>query len=162
MPFDAVSSGPPTGAFPAGGQTVTQYFDKNTSATWTNAGNGFIPQPSSAYVANVFAATAAQATLLTFTAPVTGLYQIILFVAQATATGTTTGAGTVAYTDADSSAAIAAFPILTGTALASQGAAQSAVVTINAKAGTAITVSTAVVTGGGGAVNLKARAVYVG
>jgi hypothetical protein len=163
MPFDAVSSGPPSGsAFPSGGSTVTQYFDKNTSATWTNAGAGFLPQPSSAFVANVFGVTAAQATLLTFPAPVTGLYQIVLFIAQATATGTTTGAGTVAYTDADSGSGIAAFPVTAATALASQGAAVSSVVTINAKAGTTITVSTAIVTGSGGSVNIKARAIYVG
>jgi hypothetical protein len=161
MPFDAVSSGPPSGsAFPSAANTVTQYFDKVTSATWTNAGAGFFPQPSSAFVANVFAVTAAQPTLLTFTAPVAGLYQIIAFVAQATSTGTTPGNITVAYTDADSGAVIAAFPVLTGSALTTQGQAISSVVTINAKAGTTITV--AIAASAAGSVNVKARSIYVG
>ena len=163
MGYDVVKSGLPQSAFPAGGQTAVHALDTATGAEWTTLPqSGWQPISSSFALTNVLGVTALQAGLLVFTAPVSGLYQIYAAVIQSTATGTTTGAVSVAYTDSDTGAVVAATSFVSAVALAAQGAAAQGLITIDVKAGTTVTVSSAVVSGSGGAVNIKTRAAFLG
>jgi hypothetical protein len=162
MAFDAISSGfPSASSYNAGSNTQANALDTHSGATWNNAGNnGWQPDSSAFAKAVVLGVTAAQTALLVVTAPQTGIYQIIGYAAQSTATGTTPGAFQVAYTEGDTGAAIATASFNTPAALTTLGSNNNGSITINAKAGTLITVSSLAVTGG--AVNLKARISYLG
>jgi hypothetical protein len=164
MAFDAISSGfPSASSYNAGSNSQANALDTHSGATWNNSGNnGWQPDSSAFAKAFALGVTAAQTALLVVTAPQTGIYQIIGYAAQSTATGTTPGAFQVAYTEGDTGAAIAAVSFDTPAALTTLGSSNVATTTINAKAGTTITVSSLVVGGTGGAVNLKARISYLG
>lgn len=165
MPYDVIVSGSPAQqvtAFPAGANTVSEALDTNTGSEWVNAGQGWRPNNSAVFTNNVAATTAAQAAMLVFSVPTSGLYQLVVSAAQNTATGSTPGAATVSYTDADTSAVVTTTVFSAFTATTAQGMATTASTTINAKVGTTVTVATAIVGGAGGALNLKARASFIG
>lgn len=142
--FDVVTSGPPNAAgsvYPAGARTASTALDTNTGAEWVNALNGWQGNNSNIAKADVLATVAAQASLLVFTVPVTGLYDVSAYASQNTATNGTLPSFTLTYTDADTSTLLSATPFVTGAATTGIGQAQSAEKLIKAKAGTTITVS---------------------
>lgn len=138
--FNTYGSGNPVGiAQPAA--TVENYLDTANYTQWYSAGAGFQPETGMIAKANVLNTTAAQNSLLVLTAPVNGLFQVFTFAAQATSTGGTLPNFTVTYTDLDTGAVVTAQAIVTGAVTNGQGHSQSAVATINAQAGTTITVA---------------------
>lgn len=137
--IQSYGSGNPNIAAPAA--EVGQYIDTNVNTQWINSGSGWIPETGMVAKANALSVTGAQASLLVITAPVSGLYQVFAFAAQATSTNGTLPSFTVAYTDLDTGASVAATTFVTGAATTGQGQFQSGVVTINAKGGTTITIA---------------------
>ena len=161
MSIDAIFSGPPSGSpFPSGYRTCSLGLDTNTGALWVNNEGVWQGVSDAIAKATVLSTTAAQATLLVFTAPVSGLYRVSLFTAQATSTNGTLPTATVLYTDADTSASVTATLVGTGTVTTGQGQSQSAQILVNAKAGTTITVDVAAPTTL--TANEKSRIEYVG
>lgn len=138
---DAVFSGSPLPGFPAGGATVAVGVDTATGALWDTATGQWTPATSASGKGSALAQAGASANVLTFVAPVSGLYRVTGLVEQATATNGTPGAVQVAYTNATSGAAVAAASITTPAATTGIGQGQSGSIVINAKAGTNIVVS---------------------
>jgi hypothetical protein len=140
--INTYGSGNPS-SVPAPAQATSNYLDTLNLTQWFNVpgGPGWQPETGMAAKANAIAATGAQASLLVFTAPVSGLYQVFAFSAQATSTNGTLPNFTVAYTDVESGATVGPITFVTGAATTGQGQSQSGLVTINAKAGTTITVA---------------------
>lgn len=159
--FDAIFSGPPSGApFPAAGATVTSGLDTNTGAEWVNVGKGWQPNNSAVAKAAVVGTTAAQATLLVFTVPVTGLYRVTFQAAQANSTSGTLPTVTLAWTDGDNGTVLTSQAFVTGAATTGEGQSQSANTEVFAKAGTTITVNAGAPTTT--TVNERARIEYLG
>lgn len=158
--YDAIFSGTPVNVPSPAGATVTSGIDKASGAEWVNVGAGWVPTSSAFVKKFVLGTTAAQAALAVITAPVTSLYRVSGYVAQATATNGTLPNITVAYTEGDTSTAIAATAVVTGTATTGIGQSDAGSLIINAKAGTTITVaSTAPTTA---TANVKARIEFLG
>jgi hypothetical protein len=164
MSYDVIQGQPPTGvsAFPAGSRTVTSAIDTSTSAEWVNTGvNGWQPVSSAVAKGNSLAQTSTLASLLTFTAPVTGLYAVNTYTVQATATNGTLPVPTVTFTEGDTGTAGAtATTVASGTATTGAGQSQSGQAIVNAKAGTPIVVSLGAPTTL--TYNAKARISYIG
>lgn len=139
--IDAIFSGAPTNVPSPAGATVAIGIDKNTAAFYASVGNGWVPVTPAVGKGNALAATGASASVLTFAAPVNGLYRIDALVEQATSTNGTPGAVQVAYTDATSGSAVAAASITTPAGTTGIGQNQTGTLIVNAKAGTNIVVS---------------------
>lgn len=161
--FNAITSGFPSASptpFPAGSNTVTDAIDTNSGATWNNVGAGWAPDSNAFARAQVFGTTAAQAALLVFTVPVTGIYQITGYAAQSTATNGTPPQFQIAYTEGETGTVFTTANFGSTTATTGVGQSNVASTTINAKAGTTITVSTVAPTTL--TANIKARVSYLG
>lgn len=159
--FDAVSSGfPSASSYPSGANTKANALDTNSGATWNNPGNGWQPDSQAFAKAVVLATTAAQATLLVVTAPVTGMYTVTVYASQNSATNGTPPQFQIAYTEGDTSTAFATASFGTPVATTGVGQSNTASITINAKGGTTITVSSLAPTTL--TANVKARIGYIG
>lgn len=159
--YNAIFSGSPANApFPAGANTVTTGIDTFTAAEWVNLGAGWQPVSTAVAKAVVLATTAAQASLLVFTVPVTGLYTVNVYASQNSATNGTPPQFQIAYTEADTSTAFATASFGTPVETTGVGQSNTASITVNAKAGTTITVSSLAPTTL--TANVKARITYVG
>lgn len=160
MSIDAIfSGGPQNSPFPAAGNTVTLGLDTNTNALWVN-NNGWNGVSSAIAKAAVSATTAAQATMLVFTVPTTGLYRVSWEAAQATSTNGSLPTVTLAWTDGDNSTVLTSQAFVTGAATTGIGQSQSVEKLIFALAGSTITVNAAAPTTL--TANEHARISYVG
>ena len=139
--IDAIFSGPPSNVPSPAGATVAIGIDTSVAALYASVGNGWVPVTGSTGKNSALAQTGATASVLTYTAPVSGLYRVDGLVEQATSTNGTPGAVQVAYTNATSGSAVAAASITTPAATTGIGQAQSGSLIVNAKAGTSIVVS---------------------
>lgn len=163
MSYDVIQGQPPTGvsAFPAGSNTVTSAIDTNTGAEWVNLGKGWQPVSEAVAKAISLAQTSTLANLLTFTAPVTGLYTVSTYAVQATSTSGTLPVATVTFTEGDTgTTGCTETTVASGTATTGVGQSQSGLATVNAKAGSNIVVSVAAPTTL--TYNIKARISYLG
>lgn len=164
MSFDAVFAGYPTGmaspsAAPAFGVDTTNFNG------YLNSKTGWVPfAPSTVAKAVSLGAVANNANLLTYAAPVTGLYKVDFYETSANApTGATLPALTIAYTDGDTAGSITS-------TLASASASAANVVNqgtflINAAAASNIVLATTSYAAGSGtalAFNVKVRITYLG
>lgn len=154
--FNTYGSGNPAGVAQPG-STVENYLDTANNTQWYNVGSGYQPETGMIAKANDLGITTAQ-TVLTITAPVSGLYQVFVFAAQATATSVTLPSWSITYTDLDTG--VSATTTVTGTATTGKGQSQSAVATINAAAGTTVTIATTSTPAA--TVNVKARIASLG
>jgi hypothetical protein len=97
------------GAVAAGGSALAPNvaIDTVDGTLFASTGNGWVPLTGVAQKAVASAQVANNANVLTFTAPVAGIYQVDLYeVSTNTPTGATLPAITVVYTDLDSSASV--------------------------------------------------------
>lgn len=111
---------------------------------YLSAGNGWVPfsdAVAKSILSNQTAAT--QANVLTYAVPATGLYRLTTYAVQIGATGGTLPSTAAAYTEGDTGATETGLAIqATGTGV-NAGDNKSGSVTINAKAGTNIVISSA-------------------
>ncbi len=159
MSYDAIFSGTPT-VFPAGGNTVTSGLDTDVKGEWVNVGKGWQPVAASFAKGVVLATTAAQATLLVVTAPVTGLYRVDAYASQNTSTNGTPPQFQIAYTEGDTNTAFSTASFGTPAATTGIGQSNTASTTINALVGTKITVSSLAPTTL--TANIKVKITYLG
>jgi hypothetical protein len=151
------------GAVAAGGSTIAPNVAVDTvnNVLYISTGNGWVPFSDAVAKAILSSQTAAtQANVLTYTAPVTGLYRISTYAVQMTATGGTLPSTAAAYTEGDTGASETGLAIqATGTGT-NAGDNKSGSVIINAKAGTNIVISSAAAATL--TYTLKARVEYIG
>jgi hypothetical protein len=159
MSIDAIFSGTPS-TFPAGGSTRTLGLETGAGALWVNPGTGWQPVSNADWKSFVLATTAAQPSLLVVTVPVTGLYTVTVYASQNTATNGTPPQFQIAYTEGDTGTVFTTASFGTPVATTGVGQSNTATVTINAKAGTVVTVSSLAPTTL--TANIKARLSYFG
>lgn len=162
MAFDKIFQGPPSGVA-AGNSNQYAAFGVDTvnGGLYIANGQGWIPVSDAVYKTALLNQTAAtQASLLVFTAPVTGLYRIDTYAAQVGATGGTLPSTAVAYTEGDTGATESGLAVQTTGTGTNAGDNKSGSVIINAKVGTTITVSSA--SAATLTYNIKARVEYLG
>ena len=159
MSYNAIFSGTPT-AYPAAANTVTSGIDTNVKGEWVNVGSGWQPVATAFAKAAVLNTTAAQATLLVVTVPVTGLYRVDAYASQNTSTNGTPPQFQIAYTEADTNTAIATANFGTPAATTGIGQSNTASTTVNAMIGTTITVSSLAPTTL--TANVKVKLTYLG
>ena len=151
------------GAVASGGSAVAPNvaIDTVDGVLYMSTGNGWQPLSSSVAKAILSSQTAAtQANVLTFTAPVTGLYRLDTYAVQMTSTGGTLPSTAAAYTEGDTGATETGAAIqATGTGT-NAGDNKSGSLIINAKAGTNIVISSAAAATL--TYTLKARVEYLG
>jgi hypothetical protein len=168
--FNAVFQGPPTLANQSAGSHLAPNLGIDTAnvVEYANVGNGWQAIPGS-MVSKAFmlAQSANISTLLTYTVPgsMAGLYEVTFYdITTDTPTAGTLPGSSTAYTDLDTGvAATATTPVLATVNAAN--VPNSGSVTINAKAGTTITVSTTGYAAGSGTAltyNAKVRLTYLG
>ena len=151
------------GAIAAGGAPnfPNVAVDTVNNTFYISAGNGWVPASSSAAKSILSSQTAAtQANVLTFTAPVTGLYRLDTYAVQMTSTGGTLPSTAAAYTEGETGVAQTGAAIqATGTGT-NAGDNKSGSLIINAKGGTSVVISSA--SAATLTYTLKARVEYLG
>ena len=167
MSIDAVFSGAPSKNFPysAAANTVALGVDTSVPGLYLSVGAGYLPIPGSV-VAKLgkTAQTANVAALLTYTAPVTGLYRVTNFiVASNTATGATLPAVTTVFTEADSSEATTQTLADASTSAAGTISEETYIANVKA-AGTIVIATTSYAAGSGTALQyaIHSRIEYIG
>jgi len=140
-------------------------IDTVDGTIFLSAGNGWVPLSGVAQKAVASAQVANNANVLTFTAPVAGLYEVSLYgVSTNTPTAATLPAFTVVYTDADSNAVVTDTLASVGS-VGAAGVASQGRFLVNLKAGgTAVVATTSYNAGSGTALayTAKARVSYRG
>lgn len=159
MSFNAIFNGAPVGV-PSPGAPA-EGIDVSTGAEWVALakGNGWQPESGAFAKAAVLGVTAAQASLLVVTAPVSGVYRADALTIQAAAGTGNSGSITVTYTDVDTGGSIGPVTFVTGAAGVAVGTTVTGSVLINAKAGTTITIAAA---SNAQSTNIKARIEFLG
>lgn len=161
MAFDAIYSGfPSQSPYPAGAATHAEALDTNSGATWNNPGSGWAPDSNAFAKSAVLGTTAAQASLLVITVPVTGIYQINAVAVQATGTNGTPPQFQIAYTEGDTGTAFATANLGSTTATTGIGQNNQANIVLNLKGGSTLTVSSLAPTTL--TANVKVRVSYLG
>lgn len=148
------------GVAAAGGSQVAPNvaLDSVDGTLFMSTGSGWTPLTGVAAKGAAASQTAADANVLTFAVPVSGMYEINFYTVQATATSGTLPAVDVAFTDA--TLASAATAAVAGVATTGKGQSQSGVINVNAQAGTNIVVSTGAPTSL--TYNIQVRISYLG
>lgn len=119
-------------------------IDTVNNVFYVSAGNGWVPAGGGSVAKAILTAQSSTiANLLTYVAPVSGLYRVDTYTVQATATNGTLPVPAVAFTEADLGTSSTINTVASGTATTGQGQSQSGSVLVNAKAGTNIVVSSA-------------------
>ena len=155
------------GAVAAGGSSIAPNvaIDTVDGTLFVSAGNGWVPLSGVAQKAVASAQVANNANVLTFTAPVNGLYEVNLYeVSTNTPTAATLPAITVTYTDLDSNASVTDTLADVGS-VAAAGVVNQGSFLVSVKAGGTIVVATTSYNAGSGtalAYTVKARVSYRG
>ena len=140
-------------------------IDTVDGCLFLSAGNGWVPLSGVAQKAVASAQVANNANVLTFTAPVSGLYEVNLYgVSTNTPTAATLPAFTVAYTDAESNAAVTSTLADVGS-VGAAGVVNQGSFLVNLKAGGTAVIATKSYNAGSGtalAYTAKARVSYRG
>ena len=154
------------GATAAGGSTLAPNVavDSVNGALYLSTGNGWVPFSDAlakSVLTNQTAATIP--SVLTYTAPVTGIYRITTYAVQTVAgTGVVLGATNVSYTEGDTGVAQTNSQIQGSDTVSAVGAHNSGSVIINALAGTPIVISSGLVTPSTATYDIKARIEFLG
>ncbi len=154
------------GAVAAGGSTLAPNvaIDTVNGALYMSTGAGWVPLSNVQTKAIASAQVANNANVLTFTAPISGLYEVQLYeVSTNTPTGATMPSITVVYTDLDANVSVT--DTLAGGASSAAGTVFQGVFIVNVKVGGTIVVATTSYAAGSGtalAYTVKARVAYSG
>ena len=143
MSLNAVFQGPPANVPSPGAAAALGLDEVNGNLYYTSPqSSGWQPIGSATASASASAQTGADATLLVYTVPATGLYKLSGYEAQATSTNGTLPNMQAAWTEGTTGVAVSATTFVTGTATTGQGQYDQGSLIVNAKVGTTITVST--------------------
>lgn len=138
-------------------------IDTQDGTIFLSAGNGWVPLSNVAQKAIASAQVANNANVLTFTAPISGLYEVDLYeVSINTPTAATLPAITVTYTDLDASASVTDTLASVGS-VAAAGVVNQGSFLVNVAAKGTIVVATASYAAGSGTAlsyTVKARVLY--
>ena len=155
------------GAVAAGGSADAPNLaiDTQDGTIFLSAGNGWVPLSNVAQRAIASAQTGNNTNVLTFTAPVSGLYQVDLYeVSINTPTSATLPAITVTYTDLDSATAVTDTVADVGS-VSAPGVVNQGEFLVNVAAKGTIVIATASYAAGGGTAlsyTIKVRVLYRG
>jgi hypothetical protein len=156
------------GAVPSGGSPTAPNVAVDTvdSSLFINAGNGWQPMTVVAQRSIASAQVANNANVSTFTAPVSGLYEVQLYeVSTNTPTSGALPAMTATYTDLDSNTAVTQTIAATASTVGAPGVVNQGRLLVNLKAGGTVVVATSSYVAGSGtalAYNVKSRVSYLG
>lgn len=155
------------GAVASGGSQVAPNvaIDTVDGTLFLSAGAGWVPLTGVAQKAVASAQVANNANVLTFTAPVAGVYEVNLYeVSTNVPTGATLPAITVTYTDLDSATAVTDTLASVGAVSAKGVVNQGSFLVSVAAAGTIVVATTSYAAGSGTALayTVKARVSYRG